>query len=158
MTDGRDNFEVMFRSEFPRLAGYAVGLVGSRDTAADIAQEALVRTWARLSRVVSPRAYAYLVATNLAKRHWRQQSRDIRAHADLEAVSIAATAPTDMSLRDLVERLPARLRTPVLLHYYADLSLEEVALLLHRPAGTIRRRVFEARRLLAMEFESEDQE
>jgi DNA-directed RNA polymerase specialized sigma24 family protein len=34
------------------------------------------------------------------------------------------------------------------LHYYADLPTAEVARLLRRPPGTIRRRLTEARRLL----------
>jgi RNA polymerase sigma-70 factor (ECF subfamily) len=37
----------------------------------------------------------------------------------------------------------------VLLHYYADLPVEEVARLIHRPVGTVKRRLHEARRVLA---------
>lgn len=158
MDEVRGDFEAVFRREFPRLAGYAAGLVGHRDTGADIAQEALARTWARWPKVADPRAYSYLVATNLAKRHWRLRSSDLRTRLALSTVSMTVTKATDVSVRDLVERLPAKLRTPLVLHYYADLSLEEVAHLLHRPVGTVRRRVFEARQLLAAELTKEDEE
>jgi RNA polymerase sigma-70 factor (ECF subfamily) len=59
-------------------------------------------------------------------------------------------------VRDLVERLPERLRSATVLHYYADLPVEQVARLLHRPEGTIRQRLHEARRLLAVELNKED--
>jgi RNA polymerase sigma-70 factor (ECF subfamily) len=34
---------------------------------------------------------------------------------------------------------------PVLLHYYADLSIAEVASAMHRPEGTIKRMLYDAR-------------
>ena len=37
------------------------------------------------------------------------------------------------------------MRVPVLLHYYADMSIAEVAAALHRPKGTIKRMLFDAR-------------
>jgi RNA polymerase sigma-70 factor (ECF subfamily) len=36
----------------------------------------------------------------------------------------------------------------VLLHYYADIPVRDVALHLHVPEGTVKRRLFEARTLL----------
>ena len=40
---------------------------------------------------------------------------------------------------------------PVLLHYYADLSIAEVAGAMHRPEGTVKRMLYDARaRLLGM--------
>jgi RNA polymerase sigma-70 factor (ECF subfamily) len=54
----------------------------------------------------------------------------------------------DLTVRDLVERLPDKLRVPVLLYYWTDRSVQEVADLLRRPAGTIKRQLHEARDLL----------
>ncbi len=142
------DFEDLFRREFPRLSGYCTGLVGDRELGCDLAQEALARTWARWAVVTDPRAYSYLVATNLARRQWRIRTREHHARTVLAAGTAEQPAP-DGAVRDLVERLPDRLRAPALLHYYADLPVEQVARLLHRPQGTIRRRLHEARRALA---------
>jgi RNA polymerase sigma-70 factor (ECF subfamily) len=49
----------------------------------------------------------------------------------------------------MVERLPDRLRVPVLLHYYADMSVAEVAAALKKPEGTIKRMLYDARARLA---------
>ena len=61
----------------------------------------------------------------------------------------------DAGVRELVDRLPDRLRKAALLHYYADLPVKEVARLLHRPEGTIRQRLHQARRILAEDIKRE---
>ena len=154
MTD-RGGFAEVFGREFPRLAAYCAGLVDDRELGADLAQEALARTWARWPEVADPHAYAYLIATNLARRSWKTRARDQQARSALSRQA-ASTASSDQGVRDLVERLPERLRSATLLHYYADLPIDRIAHLLHRPEGTIRRRLHEARRLLARQLNQED--
>lgn len=144
----RADFGTFFRAELPGLTGYCYGLLADHEAAADAAQEALTRTYARWIAVREPRAYAYLVATNLARAVWRRQARNREVVESLAAVAAPARQSEDRSLRDLVERLPPRLQTVTVLHYYADLPVAEVARLVRRPAGTVRRRLHEARRLL----------
>jgi RNA polymerase sigma-70 factor (ECF subfamily) len=152
--NGKGEFADVFRREFPRLAGYCAGLLNDRDLGADMAQEALARTWGRWPQVEDPHAYSYLVATNLARRQWRARSREQRTRSALARQPAHAPAAEGM-VRDLVERLPARLRVATVLHYYADLPVEQVARLLHRPEGTIRQRLHEARRLLALDLKED---
>jgi RNA polymerase sigma-70 factor (ECF subfamily) len=142
------DFTEIFRQEFPRLAGYCAGLVGDRELGGDLAQEAMVRTWGRWTSIRDPHAYAFLVATNLARKAWKDRQRQAVVTARLAAAP-ASYPPVDRSMLDLIDRLPEKLRVPVLLHYYADLPAERVARILRRPAGTIRQRLHEARRLLA---------
>jgi RNA polymerase sigma-70 factor (ECF subfamily) len=56
---------------------------------------------------------------------------------------------------DAVERLPAHLRSVVLLHYYADLPVEDVARALRRPLGTVKRRLLDARKVLSATLRDE---
>lgn len=152
---GDRDFADVFREEFPRLAGYCTGLVGDREVGVDLAQEALARTWVRWSKVSSPKAYSYLVATNLARRHWKRRATEARTMPALAPQREESTL-SDVSVRDMVERLPERLRSATVLHYYADLPVAEIARLLHRPQGTIRQRLHEARRLLAIDLERQE--
>ena len=142
-------FAELYRQHFGPLSGYALALTGDRGTAVDVAQEAFTRLYVRFRRVRDPRAWLFFVATNLSRDHWRRSTRDRDLTSALTPLTARADPAHDPWLRDLVERLPERLRTAVLLHYYADLPVEEVARLTHRPLGTVKRRLHEARGLLA---------
>lgn len=138
------------------LVGYLVPLVGDVGLAQDMAQEAFVDLFARWRKVEHPRAYVYATATNLARGHWRRREREGRAFASVDALSERTQEAEEPWLRDLVLRLPTRLRAPVLLHYYADLPMAEVAAQLHLPLGTVKRRLHEARTLLLHVLEEPD--
>ena len=141
-------FRDLYAAHFGPLSGYALSLVGDPGLASDVAQEAFTRLFARWGSVRDPRAWVYFVATNLATDTWRRAQRDRALTTALAPVASRAVAAHDPWLRDLVDRLPARLRVAVLLHYYADLPVEEVARLTHRPVGTVKRRLHEARAVL----------
>jgi RNA polymerase sigma-70 factor (ECF subfamily) len=96
----------------------------------------------------------YTSATNLARSHWRRRQRESRALATVDRISPTTVAPHDPWLWDLVNRLPKGLRVPVLLHYYADLPVAEVAEQLHLPLGTVKRRLHEARAQLQAVLEA----
>jgi DNA-directed RNA polymerase specialized sigma24 family protein len=52
-----------------------------------------------------------------------------------------------------VSALPQRLRPVVPLHYYADLTVEDVASATRRPVGSVKRQLPEARALLAHQLQ-----
>ena len=56
-------------------------------------------------------------------------------------------------MRDAVAALPERYRMPVLLHYMEGLKVSETASVLGVPAGTIKSRLYKAKRLLEKELE-----
>lgn len=145
----QQDFAALYATEFSRLAGYLTALTGDPEMAREAAQEAFTRLFARWRKVHEPRGFVYVVATNLCKHHWRQNGRERSAVNSLGIVTEHGREAHDPWLRDLVERLPLRLREVVLLHYYADMPVAEVALATHRPVGTVKRRLHEARALLS---------
>jgi RNA polymerase sigma-70 factor (ECF subfamily) len=154
---GRDaELTLLYRREFSPLAGYCFRLVGEEQAARDVASEAFVRLCGRLSGVREPRAWLYMVATNLVRDGWARDNRQ-RAVLDLlrrrREVPVAAFDP---SVRDAVDRLPRRLRLVVVLHYVADLPVHEVAQATGLPAGTVKRRLHEARAILAQALGATD--
>lgn len=141
-----------FETHFGRLAGYCATMTGDRHAGHEIAQEAFARLFARWAGVRDPKAYVYLVATNLARERWRRAVRERTTYADVahRAAAASTVAPPDIDLRDLVERLPARQRDAVLLRYYADLPVLDVAALMSLPEGTVKRLLHEARAALGL--------
>lgn len=152
-TSREEGFRDLYAAEYAGLAGYCTALTGDVQLARDITQEAFARLFARWVGVREPKAYVYYVATNLARRHWRRSKREREIYTEIGHRPVEDAPVHDPWLRDLVERLPERLREAVLLHYYADLPVTEVAVLTKRPVGTVKRRLHEARQLLAVELE-----
>jgi len=139
-----------FDQHFGRLAGYCATMVGDRHAGQEIAQEAFARLFAKWVGVRDPKAYVYLVATNIAREQWRRDGYQQRAYGDVVRRSQTVADPPDVELRDLVDRLPDRQRRAVLLRYYADLPVTEVAALMTLPDGTVKRLLHEARGALGL--------
>lgn len=136
---------VLWNVHYAPLAGWCAVLVGDRDAAHDIASEAFTRLLSRWLTVSDPKGYLYVTAHNLIRDRWRRQQRDRRLQDRLEQTVQTSSPASDPWLRDLVERLPDRMRAPVLLFYFADLSVTEIARALHRPEGSIKRLLHDAR-------------
>lgn len=145
------DFAEFYRSTYGDLAGYGWSLTRDPHVGDELAQEALSRVYARWPFDRDPRPYAYRIVTNLARDRWRAEQRERKALPDLLATQVVGE-PDDSTL-DAVRRLRPALREVVLLHYYADLPVDEVARALRRPVGTIKRRLFEARAALAVALE-----
>jgi RNA polymerase sigma-70 factor (ECF subfamily) len=139
-------FDRFYADTFGILASYAWSLTGERSTAEDLAQEAMARVYARWFVLREPQPYAFRIVTNLARDRWRRRKHELASLRDLVAED---APPADVAVLDAVERLPEQLRDVVLLYYYADLPVEEVARAIRRPAGTVKRRLHEARAQLA---------
>lgn len=144
-----EDFAAFYVDLFPRLVRYALRLTGDPDVARDVAQEALTRAFTRWLGVRIKEGYVYLVATNVVRDRWSAQRRE-RVALTRYGGPPAYLPARDLAVRDAVERLPKRLRDIVVLHYFADLSVEQVARAVHRPAGTVKQRLHEARKHLAV--------
>ena len=147
-TSDRAAAEELFSACYPRLAGWVRRLVDDDDTAHEIAAEAFTRLLGRWSRLDNPQSYLYMIATNLVRDHWRKTGRERRALQSVGAAAVADPAyhpAQDVHVRELLQALPDRLRSPFLLHYYAGFPVRDVAALLGRPEGTIKADLFQAR-------------
>jgi RNA polymerase sigma factor (sigma-70 family) len=126
----------VYRSSRLRLVRLAVLLVGDRDEAEDIVQSVFVVAASRWDTIDDPPSYLHRAVVNRANDVHRRKSRVApllrcrHAHEEGEPV-------VDDMWRSL-QRLPMMQRTVVVLRFYEDLSLTEIALLLERPASTVR--------------------
>jgi RNA polymerase sigma-70 factor, ECF subfamily len=144
---------VLFVDVYPKLAGWAAAVTGRQAAGHDVASEAFTRLLRRWTSVSNPEAYLWMTATNLVRDHWRDEKRDRALQTRLELVEPSSTPGPDASLTDLVARLPARLRLTVTLFYFADLPVRDIAAVMQRPEGSVKRWLSEARVLLAAQLE-----
>ena len=147
----------VYTAHYGLLAGWAARLVGDRELAQDLATEAFVRLIREWERVEEPRAWLYATTANLVRDHWRRRGREATAYDRLRGggagegrAASPATDPAErLTVRDAVLALPDRLRAEVLLYYFTDLSISQVASQLGRSPGAVKRDLFDARARMA---------
>lgn len=142
--------ESAFAEHYESLMRYAQWLVADREQAADFVQEAFVRLTARWFGVRDTRSYLFQIVTNLARSEWRRRKRQ---PMPLREIDQSADPDEALAVRTAVLRLPEKEREVVVLRYYADLDLAEIAKITGRPEGTVKSQLFNARRRLALALE-----
>jgi RNA polymerase sigma-70 factor (ECF subfamily) len=153
------DFETMFRSEFPRLVSLGVAMCGRRDIAHELAQEAMLRAhrrWAEISTYESAAAWLRRVMVNLLIDHHRSRTAE-RAAVERVAAQPARSAdsPTLDRWRELVGPLPTQQRAIVTLYYSDDQSVEAIADTLGISTGAVKASLFKARRSLERRLSGE---
>lgn len=159
---GAAEFEQLFERHHGRIHGWLRRRLDA-GLAEELAAEVFVRAWAGRAGYDPghPDAAPWLfgIASNLARRHHRQEGRALRALArsGVDPLDRAGgeSAPADDRVdagaqrRELAAALralrPAE-REVLLLHAWAELSYEEIALATGVPLGTVRSRLHRARR------------
>ena len=76
---------------------------------------------------------------------------------DLPQLPVGGNDDAAEEMREMVRELPPQIRETVVLKYFAGMSIDEVATTLDIPPGTVKSRLFTAKRLLADRFRHTDQ-
>jgi RNA polymerase sigma factor (sigma-70 family) len=130
-----------YRHEYPRLASALFAYTGDREVGRELAQEAMARAWqhwARIAEFENPAAWTCRVAMNLANSTWRRMLLSRRvAHRVTEEASAEPDIHVRLAVRQAVAGLPRRQRTAVVLRYFVDLPVEDVARLMGCRPGTV---------------------
>jgi RNA polymerase sigma-70 factor (sigma-E family) len=152
---------VALEGELGRIRRTARLLVGDPDLADDLVGEAIARTlprW-RAGRVEDAPAYVRRVVVNLASRRWRRLALGRRRDAAALEWSPEPTdesevvAERDRTLR-AVMRLPPRRRAVVVLRFYEDMTVADIADVLAVAEGTVKSQLSRALEQLRDELET----
>ena len=114
-------------------------LVGaSREMAEDVVQTAFASAHPRWDQVEDALAYLKRAVVNQVKDDQRRWYRRHKHHATHDAGPPHALPPEVDETWGVISSLPWQQRAVVVLHYYEDLPLNEIAEVLRRPASTVR--------------------
>ncbi|MAK81824.1 MAG: RNA polymerase sigma factor [Phenylobacterium sp.] len=155
------------RRHKPSLYGFVRRYVGDADAAVDVVQETLVAAWKALARFDDRRAFPVwlrAIALNKCRDRARRlavrrfilgekddQSPEAQAQADPapDGEESIVSAQRRAIVQKAVDRLPIKLKEPLLLTYFDELTQQEAALLLGVTVKTVETRVYRARQQLA---------
>jgi RNA polymerase sigma-70 factor, ECF subfamily len=152
--DGTDRYEDLVRAYHTGLIIHCEHLVGDRDDAEDIAQEAFVKAYLQLKAFNPAKArfstWLYKIATNLAIDFLRANKRRVDVN-DIEAVA-EVTMPTyleDDEKRAIIQAVtqlhPPEFRRAIEAYFWEGKSYQEIADAEHIPLNTVRSRLRRAK-------------
>jgi RNA polymerase sigma-70 factor (ECF subfamily) len=155
-----------------RAYAQALGLVGSREDALDLSQEAFTRAY-RARHTLDPERPFYAWLYQILRHLCFNFLRDARTRARLlesqgrawlvdsaRATSVDPAAALDRAevrrrVGMAIEQLPAHEREVLVLKEFEELKYREIAELVGVPLGTVMSRLYSARRRLAEALEQE---
>ncbi|HET7475143.1 MAG TPA: sigma-70 family RNA polymerase sigma factor [Dermatophilaceae bacterium] len=146
-------FDAFYRANAANVVHLVYAATGDLTVAQDSTQEAFARAWARWSSVSwydDPLAWVRTVAHRVASSGWRRRSGKHRAYVRHGEPAPAAGPSEDrVAVLAALQKLSEPVRVAVVLHYLADLPVEQIAQETHAPVGTVKARLHRGRAQLA---------
>lgn len=139
-----EDFTAFCDAEFPRIAGALSLWCGDHAVAEEVTSEAFARAyrdWHRIRRMDAPGAWVRRVAINLATSRFRR--RRARRRAEQRVADAALTVARDpdtaavVAVREALQRLSTSHRTVLVLRYYLEMPIAEVAELMGRSETSV---------------------
>jgi RNA polymerase sigma-70 factor (ECF subfamily) len=151
-SDPSDLIRGFVATEYARVVATVGMATGEPDRAEDAVQEALIRVLSNGHRPERLGAWVTVVATNVVRSAQRRRTAESKAldrsydpPSDDEAIRVS----DEVTLREVVSRLPERQRTIVLMYYYLDAPIAEIASAMEISEGTVKTQLHRARATLA---------
>lgn len=127
-----------------QLRRFLTSLCGDTALADDIAQEALMRAFVMSGRFSGNfKAWLFRIAyhcfiDNLRKVHMQTAGLDSAEALHLAADNGAESAFRHEDLQRALLEIPEKERTVIVLHYFEDLKIKEIASIMDIPTGTVK--------------------
>lgn len=134
----------------PKLVGALRLYLGRPDIAEELAQDALVRViqnWPRVAAMDHGDAWTFRVAFNLANSRLRRGLAEHRANTRSgppATVHWNVDVAEVLTVRAAVAALPPRQREAIVLRYFGDLSVEQIAHAMSCRPGTVKAHLHQA--------------
>ena len=150
------------------IYNFCLHLTKERELAEELYQDTFltaIKILDRIKNTKNPKSYLLSIAIRLwnnrkKKWAWRNRIAPIQTLEDTydatlsnpQSDTILETEQT-LVIRKAIHRLEEKYRIVVLLYYMEELSLVQISKILHVPTGTVKSRLFTARKILKSELE-----
>jgi RNA polymerase sigma-70 factor (ECF subfamily) len=152
-------YVVKYKEKHYRLA---YSYVKNADDALDIVQESIYKAISNMDTLKDPsylKTWFYRIVVNTSLDFLRKQ-RKVSVVED-EILENLYTGETDeyenFDLQDALDNLPERHRTVVILRYFEDLKLEEIAEILNENINTVKNRLYKSLKILRVKLNDSEE-
>ena len=155
LTQQADRYILENQEKHYRLA---YSYLKNTDDAMDVVQESIYKAFVSLRTAKSPRYFKtwfYRIITHTALDYIKKRKRFVACDMDdLEDYNSAMPDTYEhLDLQKALDDLPIQYRSVVVLRYFEDLKLDEVAYVLDENVNTVKTRLYKALKLLRLNIE-----
>ncbi len=155
-------FKELFTYIEPKAFGTAYLISGKRGLSEDIVQETFVSCMEQIKSLKCPAAFNvwfYRILTRVGWRMVKQYSKILPKEAQNTCGNgfeeQVQKSMTYSKLRTSVNELSANLKTVIVLYYFNEMSIKEIAKITHTLEATVKTRLFYARTVLHKKLEDQ---
>ncbi len=144
-----DTFEGLYRSSVAEMTRVSLLITGSAHAAEEITHDAFIAVRGRWNSIRNPHAYLRRAVVNRSRSYLRHL-RVVRS-SPVEPDRAVVIEEIDETWQ-LIERLSAKQRTAIVLRYYLDMSVDEIADAMKTRPGTVKSLLHRGRETLRREL------
>jgi len=152
-------FNELIKNWEQRYYLYALNRLRDKEAARDATQDCLLSISRSLNKLKDPAAYPKWSFLILERRciDWLRKvirEREVIEHPqELPEIAVRDNTDSELDVEQLLAKLDSRLAAILRLYYLESFSVNEIAQIKNLPSGTVKSRLFYARKLLAKALE-----
>ncbi|GLP96602.1 sigma-70 family RNA polymerase sigma factor [Paraferrimonas sedimenticola] len=161
MANKQLRYDSLVRAYHGEIFRYAYWLIGDKQIAEDVVQEAFLRAWKSLDSLKDEKAAKSWLITILRRENARRFERKQFQYSDVEQETLEDSTSLDLEsqlernqIRRQIAKLPLEYREPLLLQVLGGYSGDEIAQMLDLNRNTVMTRLFRARNQLKEALEN----
>lgn len=149
--------DLLVRRWYPRIYGYVFKLVGHEQDAYDLTQDVFIAMMQNIKNYYPWKkfdSWLFTIAHNKCMDYFRIrkrfiQSEDIIINHPAPSPLLEETVTVSASVKDVLAKLPPVQREAIILHYYHQFTVKEIAQMTNTPLPTIKSRLSNAKKALS---------
>ncbi len=157
----QDRFTTLMDEYSNSVYRFCRSLTYSKEDADDLFQETFLKAFEHQSKegaLTNPQSFLFSTSLYLWK-SWKRKYARRKRLAPIEPLDETISVGIEMEdtfmeqeeiriVREVVKALPDKFKIPILLYYTIEMSVSDIALTLNLPVGTVKSRLFKARKLV----------
>lgn len=163
-TEKTSSYKILFETYKAKVYRVACYILKNEQDSKDIVQEAFIIAYKKMDTLRDPskfEGWICTIACNLAKDKYRKRKREILTDSYEKIIPFSDSVESFVCYDELLEkkelkekilehihRLDSHYRNVILLYYYLELSYDEIAKTLDISSGTVKSRIFRAKKIL----------
>lgn len=153
-----DAFITFIRTQQKSLYLLAYSYTRNEQDALDIVQESIQKGWIslrKLKKIEQMKSWLYTILVHTAIDFLRKHKRVELIGEDALMQLSEQDTYHNFDLEHALYQIPLQLREVVILRFFEDLKIEDIALILKIPLSTVKSRLYKALKLLKIELDVE---